>query len=44
MAVKAAGQSWEVFVPRYSGLDPYLLGLVVVIGPVRSVEKPLRCR
>ena len=34
----------ELFVPKYSGLDQSLLGLIVVIGPVDAVDKPHRCR
>jgi hypothetical protein len=32
------------FVPRYSGLDPFLLGLIIVIGPVDCVDNSHSCR
>jgi hypothetical protein len=32
------------FIPRYSGRDSSFIGLVIVIGPVDSVDKPHRCR
>jgi len=34
----------ESFIPKYSGLNQSLLGLIVVIGPVDAVDKPYRCR
>ena len=34
----------EPFIPKYSGLNQSLLDLIVVIGPVDTVDKPHGCR
>src|SRR5665647_3264168 len=34
----------NTLVPRSSGLNSSLLGLIIVIGPVDSVDKPRSCR
>src|SRR5450631_310261 len=49
LGLSAFGLRPEVFVPRtvvprYSERNPYLLGLVIVIGPVDCVDNPGPCR
>jgi hypothetical protein len=49
LGLSAFGFRRKVFVPRavvprYSERNPYLLGLVIVIGPVDCVDNPCPCR